>query len=210
MRPCRVRVPAVDVPLNEDEWRDFVVAESFGHLIAPGANRMLPVVAPLPFSLEGDDVLCHVPKGNEVLDAIDEDPRCLLAVAGSVAFIPSAWKAIGAEDPLLGIPTSYFAAVQLRGRAEVVSQPAALAALLRRQLAAFQPDVDVADPEVAHAGRLAAIRGIHLHVEQVEARFKFGGNVDAAHREAVLERLVARGRLHDAAAIEHLRARVQR
>lgn len=205
-----MRVPTVDLPLEASEWRDFVVAQSFGHLVATGPPGGLPVVAPVPFTLVGDEVLAHVPAGHELLAALREDPRCLLAVAGDVAFVPSAWKAIGAEDPALGIPTSYFAAVQLVGRAELVAEPGELAALLRRQLAAFQPDVAVADPEVAHARRLAAICGLRLAIERVEARFKYGGNVDVAHRSAVLERLAARGRPGDAAALEHLRRRVPR
>lgn len=203
-----MRVPGVDQPLSDEEWRSFLAEQAFGHLVAAGVGRPYPVVAPLPFSLDGDLVSCHAPVGAEVLDAISERPECLLAVSGAVAFVPSAWKAIGEEDPLLGIPTSYFAEVQLAGRAEVVAEPAALSALLRRQLAAFQPEVPVADPEVAHAARLRAIRGIELRVEQVEARFKFGGNVDEAHRVAVLERLVQRDRDSDAAAVGHLRRRV--
>ena len=31
------------------------------------------------------------------------------------AAVPAAWKAIGDEDPTLGIPTTYYAAVQLVG-----------------------------------------------------------------------------------------------
>jgi transcriptional regulator len=47
------------------------------------------------------------------------NPRAMLSVAGDWAFIPSEWKAIGGEDPALGIPTTYYAAVQLKGHAEI-------------------------------------------------------------------------------------------
>ena len=46
-------------------------------------------------------------------------PRAVLSVADDWAFIPSSWKAIGEEDPALGIPTTYYGAVQLVGRATV-------------------------------------------------------------------------------------------
>ncbi len=61
---------------------------------------------------------------------------------------------------------------------------------------------------VEHRARLAAIRGLVLHVESVDAKFKFGGNVDEAHRRAVLARLEERGWPRDEAAAAHLRRRI--
>lgn len=203
-----VRAPTVDRPLDEAEWRRFVSAQRFGHLVAAGAGRDLAVVLPTPYVLDADRVLAHCAAGNELFDALAENDRATLAVAGDSAFVPSSWKAIDDEDPLLGIPTYYYAAVQLSGRTEVVDDPEALGALLVRQLGEFQPDVDVADPLGAHRSKLRAIRGLVLHVDDVGARFKFGGNVDLAHRRSVLERLVARGLPGDADAAAHVRARV--
>ncbi len=50
---------------------------------------------------------------------------------------------------------------------------------------------DLADPEV-HIAKLPGIRAARLRVQSVAAKFKFGGNVDAAHRRAVAERLAER------------------
>jgi len=201
-----MHVPAVDRPLDDREWRAFVAAQGFGHLVAAGKGREFAVVVPTQFVLDADEVLCHVAAANPVLDALAELPAAVLSVAGDWAFIPSSWKAIRDEDPARGIPTTYYAAAQLSGRVEVVSDPKALAAVLRRQLGALQPEVDVADPSV-HAMKLAAIRGIVLHVDAVTAKFKFGGNVDEAHRRAVVERLEARGQRGDHEAAAHARAR---
>jgi transcriptional regulator len=203
-----VHVPPVDRPLDDDEWRRFVTAQGFGHLVAAGAGREVAIVVPTQFVLDGDVVLCHVAAANPVLAALVEQPRAVLSVAGDWAFVPSSWKAIDDEDPRLGIPTTYYAAVQLAGPVDVVEDPGELAGVLRRQLAALQPDVDVADPGHDHRRRLAAIRGLVLHVDSVAARFKFGGNVDAAHRRAVLERLEARDGPGDAAAAVHVRRRL--
>jgi transcriptional regulator len=203
-----VHVPPVDRPLDDDEWRRFVTAQGFGHLVAAGAGREVAIVVPTQFILDGDVVLCHVAAANPVLAALVEQPRAVLSVAGDWAFVPSSWKAIDDEDPRLGIPTTYYAAVQLAGPVDVVEDPGELAGVLRRQLAALQPDVDVADPGHDHRRRLAAIRGLVLHVDSVAARFKFGGNVDAAHRRAVLERLEARDGPGDAAAAVHVRRRL--
>ena len=136
----------------------------------------------------------------------------VLSVAGDWAFIPSAWKAIDLEDPALGIPTTYYGAVQLTGTAYVHderSAPGTVAAILRRQLGAFQPDVDVADPAEAHAAKLLGILGIEVRVERVSAKFKYGGNVDGAHRRAVVERLRARGMHDDDVAADHTLRRLE-
>jgi transcriptional regulator len=170
----------------------------------------VPVVVPTQYVFDDTVVLAHVAVANPLLGALAERPRALLAVAGDWAFIPSSWKAIDDEDPRLGIPTTYYAAVQLSGRVEVIEEPDALAALLGRQLRRLQGDVVVAEPAVAHRARLAEIRGIMLHVELVDAKFKYGGNVDEAHRRAVLARLEERGTPRDAAAAAHLRRRIER
>jgi len=202
----------VDATLGEAEWRPFVQANPFGHLIAPGRGRDVPVVVPTQFVLEGETVWLHLVRANPVFAALAENPTVLMSVAGDWAFIPSAWKAIGDEDPALGIPTTYYGAVQLRGTAQVLderNEPGSVAAVLRRQLSTFQPDVEVADPEVAHPQKLAAILGIRIEVEQVSAKFKYGGNVDEAHRVAVVEHLGARGGPGDTAAAAHAVRRLE-
>jgi transcriptional regulator len=139
--------------------------------------------------------------------------RVLLAVVGPLrlalwAFVPSDWKVVDGEDPALGTPTTYYAAVQLRGGAEVHTDPSAVAAVLRRQLAVLQPGVPIADPEEAHLARLRSIRAVVLTVDDVIAKFKYGGNVDEAHRRAVIERLRQRGGPGDRAAAAHTERRL--
>jgi transcriptional regulator len=205
-----VHVPAVDRPLDDEEWRSFVAAQGFGHLVAIGMGRDAPVVVPTQFVLDGDEVLCHVAAANPVLGALAERPAGVLSVAGDWAFVPSSWKAIDEEDPRLGVPTTYYAAVQLGGPVDVVEEPVALAAVLRRQLGVLQPEVDIEDPgSEHHRRRIGTIRGLVLHVTDVTAKFKYGGNVDDAHRRGVLERLVERDGPGDAAAADHVRRRLE-
>ena len=201
-------IAGVDRSLGEAEWRPFVEAQGFGHLVAAGAGLDYPIVSATQFVLDGEEVLVHFAAPNPVLDALDDNPRALLSVAGDWAFVPSDWKVIGDEDPLLGIPTTYYAAVQLRGRAEVRREPAAVAAVLRRQLAALQPTTPVADPETAHLSRLRAIKAVVLTIDEVIAKFKYGGNVDEAHRRAVVARLRTRAGPGDAAAATHTERRL--
>jgi transcriptional regulator len=193
-------IPPVDAGSGEEEWRPFLDSHPFGQLIAAGIGRAVPVVVPTQFVVDGDRVLLHLAGPNPVFDALAEQPRVVLSVAGDWAFVPSSWKAIEGEDPALGIPTTYYAAVQIEGEATVETEPGAVAAVLRTQLAALQPDVPIADPELAHPGRLKAIRAVVISIDSVRAKFKYGGNVDLAHRQAVVDRLRSRGRPGDRAA----------
>jgi len=204
-------IAPADASLGEAEWRPFVEATGFGHLVAAGRGRDIPVVVPTQFVLSGDAVRLHLVRTNPLFEAINENPRVLLSVAGDWAFIPSAWKAIDDEDPELGIPTTYYAAVQLTGTATVHDErqdPGSVAAVLRQQLDALQPDIAVADPAMAHPRQIQSILGISIAVESVAAKFKYGGNVDEAHRLAVVDHLGERQRPGDAAAAGHVLRRL--
>jgi transcriptional regulator len=196
-----------DQSMGEDEWRPFVLAQGFGHFVAAGRDRDYPIVVPTQFTLDGDQVLVHFAAPNPVLVALDERPAAVLAVAGDWAYIPSEWRTAGDENPALGIPTTYYAAVQLAGPVVVHDDPATIAAVLRAQLDDVQPDVVVADPLEAHRGRLRAIRAVTLTVQEVKAKFKYGDNVDDAHSAAVVAHLEGRDGPGDAAAVAHVRRR---
>ena len=206
-------IAPVDATRGEGEWRPFLEPHPFGHLVVPGGpDRDLPVVVPTQFVLQGDTVWLHLVRANPVFGALAENRRVLLSVADDWAFVPSAWKAIGDEDPALGIPTTYYGAVQLAGTATVYderTEAGSVAAILRRQLATLQPGVEVADPGRSHEARLLGILGISIAVEQVSAKFKYGGNVDEPHRLAVVERLPQRGAPGDDAAAAHVVRRLE-
>jgi transcriptional regulator len=206
-------VAPVDATLGEEEWRGFVDAHPFGHLVARGGlDREFPVVVPTQFVLARSTVWLHLVRANPVFEALSEDPRVVLSVADDWAFVPSAWKAIGTEDPALGIPTTYYGAVQLLGEAHVHDErvaPGSVAEILRRQLSAFQPEVPVADPADVHAAKLLGILGIEIRVSHVFAKFKYGGNVDLTHRRAVVARLNERGDPGDEAVVEHVLRRME-
>jgi transcriptional regulator len=196
-----------DAASSDAEWLDFVRAQGFGHLIAAGRDRDVPVVVPTQFTLASpDEVLLHLARPNPVWAALDENPAVVLAVAGDWAYVPAAWKAIGDEDPRFGIPTTYYAAVQLIAEAQPVDDEAGKAAILRAQLGDVEPGSDVADP-AEHGRRLNGIRGLRLSVRDVRAKFKYGGNADDAHRAAVADHLGQRNGPGDAAALAHLRSR---
>lgn len=187
---------------DEAQWRSFVIEQGFGHFAVRG-DGVVPIVVPTQFVLRDDDVVFHLARANPVFPALDATPHGVLSVAGDWAYVPGAWKAIGDEDPSLGIPTTYYGAVQLIGAVELIEDVDELAAILRIQLADVEPDGGLQDPTV-HQKMFGAIRGIRLSIDDVRAKFKYGGNVDAAHREAIVERLRARGGPGDAAAASRI------
>ena len=196
-----------DAGTSEAEWVEFVRAQGFGHLVAAGRNRDVPVVVPTQFALVApDEVVLHLARPNPIWAALAENPAVVLSIAGDWSYIPTHWKAIGDEDPRFGVPTTYYAAVQLIAEATVVDDDEGKAAILRVQLKVTEPDGGAADP-IEHGRRLNSIRGIRLAVREVRAKFKYGGNVDDAHRAEVAEHLTERGGPGDAAALGHLRRR---
>jgi transcriptional regulator len=198
-----------DAPLDEAEWRAFLAEHDFGELIAPGADRDLPVVVPTHFLWDGDkEVVLHLAKPNPVWAPLAERPRALLSVFGAYTYIPGHWN----QDEY-GVPTSYYAAVQLACDVEVIDDPARVAAILERQLGHFQPEGKHA-PVLAGGDRygkqLPSIRGIRLAVTDVRAKLKFGTNRTVEHRQAIAAKLADRGGELDIEARAHVLDRIAR
>ena len=180
-----------DAATSDDEWRSWLARQAVGTLVCPTDD--LPVVTPTHFVWDGEHVLLHLARPNPALAALAARPRALFSVHGDWAYVPSRAKVLPDEDPALGIPTSYYAAVTLACSAELLAGEELLE-VLRSQLGAFEPGSSVADPQV-HTRRLPGIRGVRLTVESVQAKFKYGGNTDDAHRSVVAEHLRAQGEL---------------
>ncbi|WP_239161578.1 FMN-binding negative transcriptional regulator [Acrocarpospora phusangensis] len=191
---------------SDEESLAFVRENSFGQLIASGRGRDVPVVVPTQFLLVDERrVVLHLARPNPVWEAIEENPNVVLSVAGDWAYVRGSWKVLPGEgEPGAGIPTTYYAAVQLVCQARVVADDAGKAEILRQQIAAL--DEGLVDPD-EHVRRFRGIRGLELTVREIKGKFKYGGNVDAEHRAYVAERLVERDGPGDAAALGHLRRR---
>lgn len=126
----------------------------------------------------------------------------MVTVTADWAYVEAAWNADDGTDPDLGVPTSYYTSVHLRGVAEVVDDPGDKAALLARQLGHFEPaDSTRVTPSVqveSDRRQLPGIRGLRIRVESVRAKQKYGGSKPVEHRDRIAEQL------------EHLRRRSSR
>ncbi|GAA4981026.1 FMN-binding negative transcriptional regulator [Kineococcus glutinatus] len=203
-------VPRPDAPRDDAECWQHLAAAGFGTLVAAGGpDREVPVVVPTQYTVHDvpgspPRVVLHLARPNPVWAAVAERPVAVLSVARDWAYVPGAWNAGSGTDPDLGVPTTYYAAVQVVADVEVVEEPGALLDLLRVQLAALDPQL--ADPQ-AHRNVLRGIRGAVLHPREVRGKFKVGGNRDAAHRAGVAQRLAGRDGPGDAAVLAHLHRR---
>lgn len=192
---------------SEDEWRAFLAEHDFGQLIAPGRGRPLPMVVPAHFVLRGDEVLMHLVRTNPVWAYLEEEPAAVLAVVGAYAYVPSDVNGGQDDPPTWGVPTSYYAAVQLEGRCKPVDEPEDIAALLQAMMDHFEPGAGrgrrPVSLEAPDGPQLKAIRGLRFEVQAVRAKFKFGGNRTPAHRRSVAGFLEQRGSDLDREAAHH-------
>ena len=192
-----------DAARSEDEWRTFLASRDFGELIASGRDRDVPIVVPTHFIYDGDrTVRLHLAVPNPVWEALAENPLALVSVYADYTYISTGWNANPGERREFGVPTSYYAAVQAIVRIRAVDEPEELASILRAQLAHFQPEGGHAPVEPTNDyGRLfSSIRGIVGTIEEVRAKFKYGGNKSVEHRLRIADQLGARDRGNDGAA----------
>jgi len=202
-----------DAPTEDSEWQQWLAAHDFGQLAANGRPGEPPILQPLHFAYDPArrEAVTHLARPNPLWAALEDRPTVLLSVVDDYTFIPGPWQAAEDQPPEHGVPTSFYAAVQLTCTAHVVDDPEEKAALLQRQLGHFQPDGGSA-PVAAGAdpyGRLlSGIRGLRLEVREVRAKFKYGGKRSEAVQQRISERLAERDGPGDAAARTHQQRRL--
>jgi transcriptional regulator len=197
---------------TDHEWRGWLAEHDFGQVIAAGRDRNVPVVVPAHFVFDGDrTVWLHLARPNPIWPLLDEHPRAVLSVVDDYVYAPAAWQAEQDTPPEHGVPTSYYAAVQLVGDVRIVDDPVAKAEILNRQLQHFEPGSGRAAVSAADGPdrrRLVGIRGIELTVTGVRAKFKYAGSRGAELRREIAGRLQERAGRSDAAARTHLLRRL--
>jgi transcriptional regulator len=199
---------------TREEWQGVLARVDFGQLVTAGHVDGYPVVVPTHFLYDGEDtVLLHLARPNPVWKALEADPHVVLSLTGDYAYVEAEWNANEGTDPARGVPTSYYTAVQLLCRAEVVDDPEEKAAILAEQLTHFEPaDSTRATPtadDESDRRQLPGIRGLRLHVEAVRAKMKYGGNKTPEHRHEIADHLTERDGSMDAAARDNLLRRMQ-
>ncbi len=195
------------------EWQRVLDIADFGQLVTSGHVDGFAVVVPTHFVYDGaDTVLLHLARPNPVWRALEADPHAVLALTGDYTYVEAGWNTDPGDDPTRGVPTSYYTAVQLLCRAEIVDDPREKAEILATQLGHFEPAGSTratpsADDE-SDRRQLPGIRGVRLHIEGVRAKMKYGGNKSPAHRRAIADHLADRDGPLDASARDQLLRRL--
>jgi transcriptional regulator len=201
-----------DAAISGTEWRDWLAGHDFGQLAVNLSDDGAPHVIPTHFAVDANTLLVHLARPNKVWAAIQARPTVVMSVVGDYAYIPTTWRAKAGGPDEDGVPTSYYAAIQLTCQAEIVDDSQDKAELLRRQLAHFQPQGDHAQVAVdmpPYGRMLSGIRGLHLHITCVAAKFKYDDHNSQEHRARVAERLESRGSSRDRSAAAQQRRRLQ-
>lgn len=182
---------------TREQWQQVIARYDFGQLITAGHVGDYPVVVPTHFVYDGDStVLLHLARPNPIWTALEADPHAMVSLATDWAYVEAAWNADPGTDPTVGVPTSYYTAVQLLGRVEIVDDPADKLAILAIQLrhserpgsARVTPTLEIESDR----RQVSGIRAIRLHVEEVRAKQKYGGNKTPEHRRQIAAQLADR------------------
>ncbi|MGW1160459.1 FMN-binding negative transcriptional regulator [Streptomyces sp. NPDC002513] len=198
-----------DAPHDDAEWHHWLAEHDFGQLAVNGLPGEPPYVQPLHFAYDAErgEAVGHLARPNPLWAAVEANPDVLLSVVDDYVYVPGPWQAAPGVPSEHGVPTSFYAAVQLRCTARIVDDPAEKADLLNRQLGHFQPEggsARAAAGEAPYGRMLSGIRGLRLEVTDVRAKFKYAGNKADQVRDRIAAGLAGRGGRGDAAAREHL------
>jgi transcriptional regulator len=181
---------------DDGEWRTWLAEHDFGQLIAVGDDYR-PLVTPTHFQFDGAELIrVHLARPNPLWPVLRARPEATLTVVDDYAFIPGPWRAPAGVPAEHGVPTSYYATVQLFCAVTIVDEPEAKAELLRHQLGHFQPAGDhgpVQADQPPYGRMLSGILGAELRVREVRAKFKYGDKAGDAEQLPVAEHLAERG-----------------
>jgi transcriptional regulator len=200
-----------DAPLDDDEWRRFLVGRDFGHLAASTPDGGYPLVVPTHFVLDGMTVLVHLARPNPIWKVVGDGSKVTLVVTDDYAFIPGVLRAAEGIEATDGVPTSYYSSVQLDCTVTLVTDPQQAAELLAAQLAHFQPAGDHAAMSATdgpYAKMLPGIRAARLTIDGVRAKFKYDDHKPRELQERTSAALATRESDVDRRAGQHQQARL--
>ncbi|MEV6167506.1 FMN-binding negative transcriptional regulator [Streptomyces sp. NPDC051954] len=201
-----------DAPHDDSEWQQWLAVHDFGQLAVNGLPGEPPHVQPLHFAYDAErgEAVTHLARPNPLWPALLANPEVVLSVVDDYVYVSGPWQAAPDVPSEHGVPTSFYAAVQLRCHAHVVDDPSEKAELLNHQVGHFQPEggsARAAVGEVPYGRMLPGIRGLRLEVTGVRAKFKYAGRQTEEVKDRIAEQLANRAGPRDTAALEHLQRR---
>ena len=188
---------------DEYRLRDPVLALSLAREIRTGtlitATDGNADVSHLPFLVEtagadpatgrGGRLIGHVDRRNPQWEALGARPACTIAFLGPQAHVSPAWYGTRPRAP-----TWLYVAVHVRGRATLVTDPAALRDMVEQLSAELEPPGSDwhSGQIVPYTERLMAhIVGFAIEIDQVDAQIRLGQTNTPNDRARVLAQLEA-------------------
>ena len=167
-----------------------------------------PRVVPLNFAAIDDRLYFHGALDGEKFDRIRDDGRCSFSMCKPYSLLPSYWVVARHACPA----THVFKSVEIRGRCEIVDDPAEKAAGLQALMEKYQPEggFDPIDADKRMYAKSLERVGVFRVSGPWTAKVKFGSNEPRKVREAWIEGLRERGEALDLATADEIKKTLER
>ena len=180
---------------DESKIEEFLHSMSFGFLSIQ-SEEVFPFITPLNFVYYQKKVYFHGSRKGHKMSLLQKSPRVSFAVADEYALIPS-WF----SDPKKACPaTSFFKSVILYGTASIVEDDHRKARALQAFMEKLQPEggfeAITPDSEL-YKNDLKSVALVGIEVEHINAKFKFGQNLQPEKRENLSRLLKERNQARD-------------
>jgi transcriptional regulator len=190
-------------PTTAEQAEAFVATQRHGYLVATPTDGF-PQLSILPFVKDGATIELHCVQEDPTFAALQANPRVTFFVGDFLAFSRHDWV-----DPADGgRATLNFRAVQYGCEATWSTDPADVAATLRRLLDRYEPEASLTPIEDGdfYGPRLRRLAALRLRVVESDAKFKVGPGATDEVKRNVATQLRLRAEPGDARAADLIEA----
>ncbi|AOA72776.1 FMN-binding negative transcriptional regulator [Stenotrophomonas rhizophila] len=186
-------IPADFVETNL-AWLDRLLErDAFVTVVTTGSDGLPQVtLLPVAYRRDGDDILIEGHWARPNPQAGHAGPALVL-VHGPHGYVSPGWYPD--KDAMARVPTWNYAAAELRGTLEPVTDPDALIDMLDRLSARYEAQVggdwDLLPIEPRQRRMLAGIVGFRFRAQQVQIKLKLSQNHPQANQHGVIDALSA-------------------
>ena len=180
---------------DQGEVEAFLQRYDFATLVSETGEGLTATHLPVVVRREASGLVVtgHVARANRHWKTLDGTTEALLIFQGPHAYVSPTWYSNGPA-----VPTWNYAVVHAYGRAQALEDPTFLEEVLEmlvRRYESHRVDGWRMDklPSDYRSRALAAVVGIRMPVERLEAKFKLGQNRAAADRLGTLQGLEREG-----------------
>lgn len=134
-------IHAWDAALDPIECQEWLAGTNrFGVLAVNNLDSAhTPILVPTDFTMAEEELLIHLARPNQVWPHLEATAEVLRHVFGDYAYISSYWRTKAGRPVENGVPTSGYAAAQLKGRRPRTTEWTGAPSALRRIADAVQP-----------------------------------------------------------------------